>query len=143
MFFFSNFNGSWDQYVDSFHTSIPDGLDLFWSRNVKYPRSSPLSPFHAYINFNQVWTNYYYNAYPLAASNDIKSAQKLTVALCDFIDATSNADAGDFQRQYNVLLLDLQHDISQMEPTPVVSLAAEETIARSWIRAAFHLQGGQ
>ncbi len=27
MFFFSNFNGSWTQYVDSFHMAIPTGLD--------------------------------------------------------------------------------------------------------------------
>ena len=27
MFFFSNFNGSWEQYVDSFTFAIPGGLD--------------------------------------------------------------------------------------------------------------------
>src|ERR1700733_2040083 len=30
MMFFSNFNGSWDQYVDSFSSAIPDGLNKFW-----------------------------------------------------------------------------------------------------------------
>ena len=34
MFFLSNFNGSWTQYVDSFHMSIPSGLNLFWAKNV-------------------------------------------------------------------------------------------------------------
>ena len=29
MLFCSNFNGSWDQYVDSFTFAIPSGLDLF------------------------------------------------------------------------------------------------------------------
>src|SRR4029453_15555841 len=29
MFFFSNFNGSWDQYVDSFSSAISGGLDNF------------------------------------------------------------------------------------------------------------------
>jgi len=28
MFFFSNFNGSWTQYVDSFSMAIPSGLNL-------------------------------------------------------------------------------------------------------------------
>lgn len=130
MFFFSNFNGSWDQYVDSFHTAIPDGLDLFWSRNVKYPRSSPLSPFHAYINYNQVWTNHYYNAYPLASSNDVKSAMKVKAELMDFAEATANSSTQDFQEQYNRLLVNLQHDIGLMEPTPIVSLAASEVDKR-------------
>lgn len=30
MMFFSNCNGSWDQYVDSFTFAIPGGLDLLW-----------------------------------------------------------------------------------------------------------------
>ena len=132
MFFFSNFNGSWAQYVDSFHTSIPEGLDLFWSRNVRYPRSVPLKPFHEYISYNQVWTNHYYSAYPIAASNDVKSAKKLKTNLLSFIDKnpTAHTSPEDFKEAYNKLVLDLQHDLSQMAPTPVVSLAAEAVSQR-------------
>ncbi len=142
MFFFSNFNGSWDQYVDSFHTSIPDGLNLFWSRNVKYPHSSPLAPFHAYINYNQVWTNHYYNAYPLAASNDVKAAKAVKSALLDFIDETANSSADDFQKSYNQLVLSLQNDVSLMEPTPIVSLAAEAVKERCEEKVLLKSQGG-
>ena len=46
MLFHSNFNGSWAQYIDSFSSSIPTGLDLFWFRNIKYPKSVPMLPFH-------------------------------------------------------------------------------------------------
>jgi hypothetical protein len=46
MLLFSNFNGSWTQYIDSFHMSIPEGLDRFWFKNVKYPNSVPLRAFH-------------------------------------------------------------------------------------------------
>jgi len=66
MLFFSNYNGSWKQYVDSFHMAIPRGLDLLWHKNTKYPKSVPLQPFHQYILHNQIWTEHYYNAYPLA-----------------------------------------------------------------------------
>ena len=54
MLFFSNFNGSWDQYIDSFTFSIPGGLDLFWKWSVRYPHSVALTPFHDYIRYNQV-----------------------------------------------------------------------------------------
>tara|TARA_R110002073_G_scaffold273873_4_gene437359 strand:+ start:1349 stop:1699 length:351 start_codon:yes stop_codon:yes gene_type:complete len=37
MLFFNNFDGRWDQYVDSFTFAIPAGLDLFW--NWKYFQS--------------------------------------------------------------------------------------------------------
>lgn len=131
MFFFSNFNGSWEQYVDSFHMAIPSGLDLFWKMNEKYPKSVPLQPFHSYITFNQIWTNHYYNAYPMAASNDVKGAKNLKAELLKFISQTpSNESPEAFQTRFNQLLFDLQADISLMEPTPIVSLAAETVSER-------------
>lgn len=130
MFFFSNFNGSWEQYVDSFHMAIPSGLNLFWKMNVQYPGSVPLKPFHDYITYNQVWTNHYYNAYPLAASNDVKAAKVIKSELLDFIDNTKGSTADDFQKSYNKLLNGLQAHISMMDHTPIVSLAAEEVEKR-------------
>ena len=130
MFFFSNFNGSWAQYVDSFHMSIPSGLNLFWKKNVKYPGSIPLHPFHAYITYNQVWTNHYYNAYPIAASNDVKAAKRIKAGLIEFITDTENDSSADFKKKYDRLLNDLQNDLSLMAPTPIVSLAAAAVAKR-------------
>ncbi len=130
MFFFSNFNGSWTQYVDSFHMSIPDGLNLFWYKNMKYPGSVPLQPFHAYINYNQIWTSHYYNAYPTAASNDVKAAKRIKGGLEAFIDDTKNASPDEFKTKYDGLLNGLQNDLSLMAPTPIVSLAAAAVESR-------------
>ena len=128
-FFFSNFNGSWEQYVDSFHMAIPKGLDSFWLKNVKYPRSVPLDPFHRYINFNQIWTNHYYNAYPMASANDVKSAKKVKAILIELSQNLEEDNPETFQQKFSAMLTDLQHDLSVMEPTPIVSLSAE-AIAR-------------
>ena len=130
MFFFSNFNGSWTQYIDSFHMSIPPGLNLFWCKNVKYPGSVPLQPFHAYITYNQIWTSHYYNAYPTAASNDVKAAKRIKAGLEAFIDDTKNASPDDFKKKYDGLLNGLQNDLSLMAPTPIVSLAAAAVASR-------------
>ena len=130
MLFFSNFNGSWAQYVDSFHMSIPNGLDLLWYKNVKYPNSVPLQPFHTYITDNQIWTNHYYNAYPMAASNDIKGAQELKDALTVFISDSDGDDPGTFQKRYERLLLDQERNLGLMEPTPIVSLSANAVMER-------------
>jgi hypothetical protein len=133
MFFFSNFNGSWDQYVDSFHQAIPDGLDFFWFKNIKYPKSVPLNPFHEYINFNQIWTNHYYNAYPMAASNDVKSAQKVQKTLLEFIntnDLQSNTPE-EFQNKFNQLIFDLQYDLSSMKKlSPIIGFSAKSVTKR-------------
>ncbi|HEX2604512.1 MAG TPA: hypothetical protein VHL60_07555 [Oxalicibacterium sp.] len=123
MLFFSNFNGSWAQYVDSFTFAIPAGLDLFWKWNVRYPKSVPLTSFHSYIQFNQIQTDHYYNAYPMATANDIKSARKLKAALVDFDTRYAAAKPEEFQKQYNKLLRELQHDLGTMQPLPIVSLA--------------------
>lgn len=123
MLFFSNFNGSWEQYVDSFHKAIPSGLDLLWRNNVKYPKSVPLRPFHAYINFNQMRTNHYYNAYPIAASNDVKSAKCVRKALVTLTNKVDSLSDEEFKTAYEDMLLGIQHNVSTMEDTPVISLA--------------------
>ncbi len=124
MLFFSNFNGSWDQYVDSFSSAIPDGLDLFWFLNIKYPKSIPMLSFHRYITANQIWTDHYYNAYPMATSNDVKSAKKVRDNLLPFIEDTKRDGPAAFKKKYDALLLELQHDLGQMGPNPIVSLSA-------------------
>lgn len=129
--FFSNFNGSWAQYVDSFTFAIPSGLDMFWKWNVRYPKSVPLTPFHDYIRFNQIQTGHYFNAYPMASANDVKSAKKLHLALMDF-DARLDEHASDeaFQKKFHLLLRDLQHDMGTMQHTPIVSLSAKNVQIR-------------
>ena len=130
MLFFSNFNGSWDQYVDSFTFSIPSGLDMFWKWNIRYPHSVALTPFHQYIQYNQIQTSHYYSAYPLATSNDIKAAKKLKGMLIDFDKKFHDAPDAEFQKQYNALLRGLQHDLGDMRPTPIVSMSAAQVEKR-------------
>ena len=81
-------------------------------------------PFHRYITSNQIWTDYYYNAYPMASSNDVKSAKRVKDSLLAFIGDSQDASPEEFLQKYNRLLIDLQHDLSQMGPNPVVSLSA-------------------
>lgn len=123
MLFFSNFNGSWDQYIDSFSMAVPAGLDVTWKFVVRYPKSVPFTPFHDYIRHNQIDTDHYYNAYPLASSNDVKSAQRLKRSLLAFREATHDADPDEFLKRYHALLVDLQQDLGTMCATPIVSLA--------------------
>src|SRR3954463_5480959 len=45
MLFISNFNGTWDQYIDAFSDGIPNGLNMFWYSSTKFPQSIPMTPF--------------------------------------------------------------------------------------------------
>lgn len=124
MMFFSNFNGSWNQYVDSFTFAIPSGLDLFWKLNIRYPHSVPLTPFHNYIQYNQIETTHYYNAYPMAAANDVKAAARVKQALIAFDEELAEAPPEKFLLGYRALLRMLQADLGDMHPLPIVNMSA-------------------
>jgi hypothetical protein len=137
MLFFSNFNGSWDQYVDSFTFAIPSGLDLFWKWNIRYPKSVPLTPFHDYIKYNQIDTAHYYSAYPMAASNDVKSAKIVKKVLIDFKSASIEKNPDEFLIDYNNLLNELQLEFGEMRPTPIVSLSAD-AVKQRYLQSQSH-----
>lgn len=135
MLFFSNFNGSWTQYVDSFHMSIPSGLDLLWRKNIKYPKSVPLTPFHQYILHNQIWTEHYFNAYPLASANDVKSAMTLTDSLKQLMADSASSTAEQFAQQYAQFIFQNQSHLGRMSASPVVSLASQSVQERRRLNA--------
>jgi hypothetical protein len=128
--FFSNFNGSWTQYVDSFHMAIPRGLNLAWYKNIRYPKAIPLQPFHRYILHNQIWTEHYYNPYPMASANDIKAALTLKTELIDLAHASESLSDEDFFQRYKAFLFNNQAHLGKMAPSPVVSLANQATQER-------------
>lgn len=128
--FFSNFNGSWAQYVDSFHMAIPTGLNLAWYKNLRYPKSIPLQPFHRYILHNQIGTEHYYSPYPMASANDVKAALALKAELIKLAQASENLSDEEFFRHYKTFLFQNQAHIGKMAPSPVVSLANQATQER-------------
>jgi hypothetical protein len=125
MFFFSDFNGAWEEYVDAFAVAIPTSLNLLWWHSVAWPTVSPMQPFHRYIVRNQLFTNHYYSAYPMASSNDIKGSRNVRAGVSKLAAGTKALSPPDFQKQYLTLLKELQHELAVIGPTPIVSLAAQ------------------
>jgi hypothetical protein len=118
MLFCSNFNGTWDQYIDAFADGIPGGLDLFWYSSTKYPNSIPITPFKNYIRANQIDTNYYYNATPGSAQRDIKAALKLKAALAKVDDS---GDDLALAAAYRAVLLEVQGGLGAPGYGPIAS----------------------
>jgi hypothetical protein len=106
--FCSNFNGTWGQYLDAFSDVISSRVNLLWLGSVKYPKSRPLTPFLRYAAYNEIDTDYYYNAYPGASTRDIKAALELNAQLQMFAGATVGLSPGDFQREYDAFLTRVQ-----------------------------------
>ena len=121
MLFVSNFNGTWDQYIDAFSDGIPMGLDLFWWASTKYPNSIPITPFKNYIRANQIDCDYYYNATPGAAQRDIKSALRVWQALDGLAAEHASLTPAEFASAYRRALVAVQNDLPSAGFAPVAS----------------------
>jgi hypothetical protein len=135
MLFLSNFNGTWDQYIDAFADGIPGGLDLFWYASTKYPHSIPIATFKAYIATNQIHTNYYYNATPGAAQRDIKAALRVRRELLNLAGIHAGGDVAAFARAYRQALGRAANSLASPGYAPIASTAAEaaDTARREFI----------
>jgi hypothetical protein len=124
MLFCSNFNGTWDQYIDAFADGIPSGLDLFWYTSQKYPKSIPITPFKAYITHNQFHTNYYYNATPGSAQRDIKAALNVYAQLKILAEKyrAPGSNAQTFAIEYRKFAVAIQNNLGSPGYAPVASL---------------------
>jgi hypothetical protein len=125
MLFCSNFNGTWDQYIDAFSDGIPNGLNLFWYTATKYPQSIPVTSFKTYITHNQVYTDYYYNATPGAAQRDVKAALRVRRAIDVLAKAHATQSPEDFARTYRAELVKVQDCLGDPGFGPVASLDTE------------------
>jgi hypothetical protein len=117
--FFSNFNGTWNQYIDAFSAVLSRGLNLIWRWSEKFPGSRPVTPFKRYITRVQFDTDYYYTAYPYAATNDVKAAHRVQAALDSFEKESGGMAPDQFARAYTRFLVAVQRDLGESGPAPV------------------------
>jgi hypothetical protein len=121
LLFFSNFNGTWNQYIDAFSAVLSDGLNLIWRWSEKFPGSVPVTPFKDYIARVQFDTDYYYTAYPEATANDVKSAHIVQQALNNFRAEGTTCTPDQFQRAYLEFLIAVQAHLGDTGEAPMVS----------------------
>jgi hypothetical protein len=118
MLFFSNFNGTWNQYIDAFSAVLSSGLNYFWRWSDKFPGSVPVTDFKRYIARVQFDTDYYYNPYPYAATNDVKAAHRVQSALDDFAKKSANMTEQQFAEAYLHFVIRVQNDLGALGPAP-------------------------
>lgn len=119
MLFFSNFNGTWNQYIDAFSSVLSNGLNLIWRWSEKFPGSVPVTGFKRYITLVQFDTDYYYNSYPRAATNDVKAALRVQDALDDFGKTSQSLSPADFEKAWLEFLVSVQPDLGSTGIAPV------------------------
>jgi len=125
MLFTSNFNGTWDQYIDAFSDGLPTGLDLFWYKNFKYPGSLPVTPFKNYIRANQIDTDYYYNATPGIAYRGLTAALRVRKAMLELEKDYHNLSPELFLEAYHKRIGELQNDLITQGYAPLASIDSD------------------
>src|SRR5580692_10019191 len=118
LLFFSNFNGTWNQYIDAFSAVLSRGLNTIWSWSEKFPGAVPVTPFKDYIAQGQFETDYYYTAYPHATTNDVKAAHRVQAAF-DELAAAGEKPADEFEKAYRRFLVKVQGDLGATGEPPV------------------------
>ncbi len=111
LLFESNFNGSWDQYIDAFSEVVPARMKGIWGTSYGFPGPIPVEPFKDYIRANEYVANHYYNAYPGATTTEIISAAKVAAAVDELSARAASLDAAAFKVAYEDMLTSMQHDL--------------------------------
>jgi hypothetical protein len=121
LLFFSNFNGTWNQYIDAFSSVLSRGLNLIWRWSEKFPGSVPVTPFKEYIAQVQFDTDYYYTAYPYATANDLKAAHIVQTSLDQLAQQANTSNPQQFADAYLRFVLQVQAHLGNTGEAPLVS----------------------
>lgn len=119
LLFFSNFNGTWNQYIDAFSAVLSKGLNLIWRWSEKFPGSVPVTLFKEYIARVQFDTDYYYTSYPHATANDVKSAHIVQSALDSLASRAANYNPQQFADAYLEFVLQVQAHLGETGEAPI------------------------
>jgi hypothetical protein len=111
LFFESNFNGLWDQYIDAFSEVVPQRMKGIWGTSYGFPGPIPVEPFKRYIRSNEYVANHYWSAYPGATTTEIISSKRVAAAVADLRRRSTGMSAEQFQRAYEEMLTSLQGDL--------------------------------
>jgi len=88
LLFASNYDGSWDAYIEDFAARAAESFDALYSNCVGWPAggATDIEAFKAYIRAHELPPDVYYRAYPRATVRDVKSALRLKEAWLTLLD---------------------------------------------------------
>ena len=87
--FLSNYDGSWESYLEDFITRAHTGLTAIWSNSIGFPRTSNLTQdgatdgerFKRYARHSMQPTRFWYSAYPHLTTTQIRTNAQIRLGL--------------------------------------------------------------
>jgi hypothetical protein len=108
LFFESNFNGGWQEYIDAFSHILTTGMKSFWGTSYGFPQPLPSGPFKEYIKENELEASHFYSAYPQATTTMVLAALELAPAFEAFKLKTEGQSAVEFVEAWREFLTQVQ-----------------------------------
>lgn len=129
LLFVSNYDGSWESYLEDFITKASEGLTGIWSNTEGFPRTKQLylegaqdgDRFKRYVRRQQIPTLFWYAAYPTLTVEQIRNNVDIRAGLTD---AKGETDAKDWLAKFG----------SAPRPRYAVEAREIQTIAYSGLR---------
>jgi hypothetical protein len=111
LLFESNYNGTFEQYIDDFTDTIPAKMTAFWLTSYGFPGVSPVEWFKQYIRSNEFTADHYYCAYPWATTKIVGSALRLRARHAEFYERARTLSPEHFEREFKAFLAEVQADL--------------------------------
>lgn len=108
LFFESNFNGGWEEYIDAFSYILTTGMTTFWGSSYGFPKPLPTAPFKDYIRRNEIVANHFYSAYPEATTTMVLAALEVGEKLDPLRKRAAAMDPEAFAAAWREFITDAQ-----------------------------------
>ena len=109
--FESNYNGTFDEYIDAFANILTAGMGKFWGTSYGFPNPLPVTRFIEYIHANELVADHYYSAYPTATTTMIVLARDLERHIVDLRTDAEALSPEQFAARYEALLTSQQRNL--------------------------------
>lgn len=108
LYFESNFNGGWEEYIDAFSYTLTLGMWAFWGSSYGFPQALPPSPFKQYIRAHEYVAGHYYSAYPDSTATMVLSALELAPKVKALRERAATMSDDQFAAAWRDLLTESQ-----------------------------------
>jgi hypothetical protein len=108
LFFESNFNGGWEEYIDAFSYLLTAGMFGFWGSSYGFRWALPAGPFKDYIRKNEYVANHYFSAYPEATATMVQQALELGPRVSALRGRAAGLSPEAFAAEWRQLLMEVQ-----------------------------------
>ena len=111
LFFESNFDIPWRQYIDAFAYVIPKDIRVIWGRGFSFPGPPPAEPLKRWIAMNSLEGGHYHSAYPKASVKMTLAAFEAHDRLLRLKREAAGLSPEQFRKAFDAAVADLQRHL--------------------------------